>query len=178
MKIAVFCSANADIDPRFFKATEALGRWCAEKGHVVLFGGTNQGLMECIAKAAHEAGGRVEGVVPKFVEEGGMESTYMDKVYHTENLTDRKEMLNTLCDVAIALPGGVGTLDEVFTVAASHTIGYHAKMVILYNMNGFYDSLIALLNDLQGRGMIRGKWTDDIQVATSLDEIAALIARI
>ena len=75
MKIAVFCSANADIDPRFFKATEALGRWCAEKGHVVLFGGTNQGLMECIAKAAHEAGGRVEGVVPKFVEEGGMESS-------------------------------------------------------------------------------------------------------
>ena len=171
MKIAVFCSANADIDPRFFKATEALGRWCAEKGHVVLFGGTNQGLMECIAKAAHEAGGRVEGVVPKFVEEGGMESTYMDKVYHTENLTDRKEMLNTLCDVAIALPGGVGTLDEVFTLAAANSIGYHQQHIIIYNMEGFWDELVALLNKLESQGMIRGNYRKRITVVNSLDEL-------
>ena len=161
MNIAVFCSANADIDPRFFKATAALGRWCAEKGHTVLFGGTNLGLMECVAKAAHEAGGRVVGVVPKFVEEG----------YHCENLTDRKEMLNTLCDVAIALPGGVGTLDEVFTLAAANTVGYRHQRVILYNMEGFWDTLVALLDNLERHGMIRGNYRSRISVVNNLDEL-------
>ena len=171
MNIALFCSANADINPRFFEATAALGRWCAEKGHVVLFGGTNQGLMECVAKAAHEAGGRVEGVAPRFVEAGGMLSKHMDKVYHTENLTDRKELLNTLSDVAIALPGGVGTLDEVFTLVASATIGYRRQRVILYNMEGFWNALVALLDNLEQQGMIRGNIRDRIVVVNSLEEL-------
>ena len=171
MNIAVFCSANADIDPRFYEATAALGRWCAEKGHTVIFGGTNLGLMECVAKAAHEAGGRVVGVVPKFVEEGGKESTYMDEVHHCENLSDRKDTLNTLCDVAVALPGGVGTLDEVFTLVAANTVGYRRQRVILYNMEGFWDTLMALLNNLEHQGMIRGNYRNRISVVNNLDEL-------
>ena len=81
-------------------------------------------------------------------------------------------------DVVIALPGGIGTLDEIFTVAASHTIGYHKKTVILYNMKGFYDSLIALLNDMQDRGMIRGKWTDYIRTADNISDIEDIIKSI
>ena len=79
------------------------------------------------------------------------------------------------CDVAIALPGGIGTLDEIFTVAASHTIGYHHKKVILYNMKGFWDSLILVLEDLRRRGMIRGNYTDYIRVASSADEIMSML---
>ena len=75
-------------------------------------------------------------------------------------------------DVFIALPGGIGTLDEIFTVAASATIGYHGKDVILYNINGFWDSLIAMLNDLDSKGMVRGEWKKHIKVATNLGEIA------
>ena len=171
MNIAVFCSANADIDPRFYEATAALGRWCAEKGHTVIFGGTNLGLMECVAKAAHEAGGCVVGVVPKFVEEGGKESAYMDEVHHCENLSDRKDTLNTLCDVAVALPGGVGTLDEVFTLAAANTVGYRRQRIILYNMEGFWDTLVALLNNLERQGMIRGNYRNRISVVNNLDEL-------
>jgi predicted Rossmann-fold nucleotide-binding protein len=78
-------------------------------------------------------------------------------------------------DVFIALPGGVGTLDEVFTVAASYTIGYHHKRVILYNMLGFWDATIAMLDDLQQRGMVRGQWCDYICVANSLQEIESFI---
>jgi uncharacterized protein (TIGR00730 family) len=77
-------------------------------------------------------------------------------------------------DVFIALPGGIGTLDEVFTVAASATIGYHHKIVILYNMKGFWDQLIALMDDLQARGMIRGDWHQYIKVASSLEDIKTL----
>ena len=75
----------------------------------------------------------------------------------------------------IALPGGLGTLDEVFTVAASATIGYHHKSVILYNMGGCWNQLIALLNDLQQKGMIRGEWQQYIKTADSLEEISRLI---
>ena len=168
MKIGIFCSANNQIDADYFRLTEELGAWMAREGHSVVYGGCNCGLMETIGKA----------VIPRIVEKGGRVSSSVDVNIACDNLSDRKDLILAQSDVLIALPGGIGTLDEVFTVAASHTIGYHAKMVILYNMNGFYNSLIALLNDLQGRGMIRGKWTDYIQVATSLDEIAALIARI
>ena len=175
MKICVFCSANSQIAPAFFQLTEELGRWAAENGHVIVFGGVNQGLMECLAKAAKEAGGETVGVVPSIVEETGRTSQYNDRVVTCNNLSERKQLMLDESDVFIALPGGVGTLDEVFTVAASYTIGYHHKRVILYNMLGFWDATIAMLDDLQQRGMVRGRWHDYICVANSLQEIASLI---
>ena len=175
MKIAIFCSANDKIDPDFFKETAHLGRRCAEEGHTIVFGGTNQGLMDCVAKAAHEAGGQVVGIVPTIIEKGGHSSAYMDIHIPCVNLSDRKELMNTQCDIAVALPGGIGTLDEVFTVAASKTIGYHQKSIILYNMKGFFNPLINLLDDLQAQQMIRGKWQEYIQTANNLADIAALL---
>ncbi len=176
MKICVFCSANAKIDPVFFQLTEELGRWAAENGHTVVFGGVNQGLMECIAKAAKDAGGKTIGVVPSIVEETGRTSQYNDVVIPCTNLNDRKQIMLDQSDVFIALPGGVGTLDEIFTIASSYTIGYHHKKVILYNMKGFWDSLIAMLDDLQQRGVIRGQWRDYIMVAKSLEDVKMLLA--
>ena len=175
MKICVFCSANNQIDPTYFQLTEELGRWAAENGHVIVFGGVNQGLMECLAKAVKEAGGQTVGVVPSIVEETGRTSQYNDRVVTCNNLSERKQLMLDESDVFIALPGGVGTLDEVFTVAASYTIGYHHKRVILYNMLGFWDATIAMLDDLQQRDMVRGQWRDYICVANSLQEIESLI---
>ena len=171
MKICVFCSANQQIDPEFFTLTEELGRWAAENGHSIVYGGVNQGLMECVAKAAKEAGGRTIGVVPTKVEESDRTSDYVDVEIPCDNLTDRKQLMMDQSDAFIALPGGLGTLDEVFTIAASATIGYHHKPVILYNMKGFWNKLIALLDDLQAKGMIRGEWSDYIRIANSLEEI-------
>lgn len=176
MNIGVFCSANNLIDAAFFQQTEELGRWAAKNGHVIVFGGVNQGLMECLAKAVKEAGGETLGVVPSIVEETGRTSQYNDRVLTCNNLSERKQLMLDESDVFIALPGGVGTLDEVFTVAASYTIGYHHKRVILYNMKGFWDSTIRMLDDLQQRGMVRGQWRDYICVANNLDEMGDLLA--
>ncbi len=175
MKICVFCSANEQIDPEFFALTEELGKWAAENGHAIVYGGVNQGLMECVAKSTKEAGGHTIGVVPTKVEETGRTSDYVDVEIPCDNLTDRKQLMMDQSDVFIALPGGLGTLDEVFTVAASATIGYHHKPVILYNMKGFWNQLIALLNGLQAKGMIRGEWQQYIKKADSLEEISELI---
>lgn len=176
MKIAVFCSANNDIDSDFFKMTEELGIWMANNHHDLIFGGTNHGLMNCIAKAVKEHGGRTIGVVPSLVEKGGRMSDYIDIHIPTDNLSDRKSMMIDRCDIAVALPGGIGSLDEIFSIAASKSIGYHSKRVILYNMKGFWNSLISLLNDLEQKGMIRGNWHDMIEIANSLEELKTLIA--
>ena len=170
-KVCIFCSANFGIDPDFFKMTEELGAELARKGHTIVFGGCNLGLMECVAKAAKEAGGHTIGVVPRIVEERGAVSKHVDVFIPCDNLTDRKALMMEQSDVFIALPGGIGTLDEIFTVASAATINYHQKRVILFNMNGFWDSLIAMLNDLEVRGVMRRPWKDHIVVAETLDGV-------
>lgn len=177
MKICIFCSANQQIDSDFFALTEELGRWIASEGHSLVYGGVNQGLMECVAKAVHEAGGQTIGVIPQIVEKSGRISQYVDVEMLCDNLSDRKQLMEDQSDVFIALPGGIGTIDEVFTVAAAHTIGYHHKRVVLYNMKGFWNDLLTLLDNLQQRGMVRGNWRDYIAVANNLDEIRELLAQ-
>ena len=174
MKICVFCSANEQIDPAFFRAAKELGEWAAKNRHIIVYGGVNQGLMECLGRSAHEAGGQTIGIVPVIVEKTGRTSQYVDIEIPCDNLTDRKQLMMDQSDVFIALPGGIGTLDEVFTVAASATIGYHQKTVILYNINGFWNPLITLLSDLQNRGMVRGHWQHYIKVVSSLVELTKL----
>lgn len=177
MKLCIFCSANHQIDPEFFEMTKELGQWAAREGHVIVFGGVNQGLMECVAKATKEAGGHTIGVVPRIIEQHGRQSQYVDVEIACDNLSDRKQLMEEQSDVFIALPGGIGTLDEVFTIAASATIGYHQKSVILYNMKGFWNSLIAMLDDLHSRGVTRKQWRTYIKVANSLDELANILSK-
>ena len=177
MKICIFCSANGQLDPDFFTMTEELGRWLATEGHTLVYGGVNSGLMECVARAVKQAGGRTVGVLPQIVVKSGRLSDYVDTEVLCDNLSDRKELMADKSDVFIALPGGIGTIDEVFTIAAAHTIGYHDKRVILYNMKGFWDDMTALLDRLQQRGMVRGEWRDYIAVAESLEDIKDLLAQ-
>ena len=152
MKICIFCSANQLIDPDFFRMTEELGQWATREGHTIVYGGVNQGLMECVGKAAHEAGGRTIGVIPRIVEKSGRISDYVDIEMLCDNLSDRKQMMEDQSDVFVALPGGIGTI-----------------------MKGFWDSLIAMLDDLQQKGMVRGNWHDYIAVANNLEELARII---
>ena len=177
MNICIFCSANSNIPTEYFERTSELGTWIGTNGHTLVFGGCNLGLMECVAKAVHDAKGMTVGVVPTIVEKGGKVSDYVDVKILCDNLSDRKDLMIERSDVIIALPGGVGTLDEIFTVLAAASIGYHSKRVILYNIGGFWDSLIAMLNDLKTRGVLRAGFDDTVKVAHTLDEIAALIAQ-
>lgn len=175
MKICVFCSANSGIAPEYFERTRELGAWMAAEGHTLVFGGCNMGLMECVAKAVHEGGGQTVGVVPAIIEKGGKVSDYVDVKILCDNLSDRKDLLIGRSDAIIALPGGVGTLDEVFTVLAAASIGYHHKRVILYDIDGFWDSLLAMLADMERRGVLRPGFSDTLLVARNLDDIKRMI---
>jgi uncharacterized protein (TIGR00730 family) len=130
--------------------------------------------MHAVSQAAHDAGGQVIGVVPRKIMEMGRLSPYLDVHIPTENLTDRKDLMMLQGDAFIVLPGGIGTLDELFTTAAAATLQYHQKPIILWNMKGFWNSLIACMDDLQQKGVIRGDWRNGIKVANSLEEVISL----
>ena len=175
MKLCIFCSANQNIDPEYFERTQELGEWAAKNGHSIVFGGHDAGLMHTVSRSAKEAGGQVIGVVPRKIEEMRKLSPYLDVHIPTEDLTDRKELMMAQSDAFIVLPGGIGTLDELFTVCSCATLGYHAKPVIVYDMDGFWAPLASLLDHLEHEGMMRSPWRSLISVVTTLEEIADII---
>lgn len=154
-KIGIFCSASDSIEKIYFEKAEELGNWMGRNGKTLVYGGSDQGLMECIARAVKSNGGSITGVVPSLLEENGRVSSLPDRILHTRNLSDRKDILLEESDIFVALPGGIGTLDEAFHVMASSCIGYHQKKVLFYNINGFYDELLRLMDELNRKHFTR-----------------------
>ena len=182
MKIGVFCSANKNVDKAYFKATQELGMWIGQGGHSLVWGGCRLGLMEAVAESflagasslPQENRGKLIGVIPEIIEEKGKSFSPVDQAVFCKNLSERKEIMITLSDVLVALPGGIGTLDEIFTVASSATIGYTDKKVILYNISGFWNPLISLMNSLESQGMIRGDYRQRLIAAESIEELSSM----
>lgn len=174
-RIAVFCSASQDIDYIYAEKARELGAWMGDNGKCLVYGGTSSGLMEEIAAEAKTHGAMVMGVVPTIVEERGKTSDLCDVVFRTDNLSDRKDVMLRESEVAVALPGGVGTLDEIFTVMASATIGYHNKQVILYNINGFWNGVIAFLDGLEQQNFAHSPLKNFYKVANSFEELVRLL---
>jgi uncharacterized protein (TIGR00730 family) len=147
----------------------------AAEGKTLVYGGADMGLMECIAHSVKEHGGKVMGVVPTKLEEKGRVSDLLDVTFHAVNLSDRKDVILRESDILVALPGGVGTLDEIFHVVAAATIGYHTKRVVLYNIDGFWDSMLAMLQQMETQGFIRRPLDQFLNVATTLDDLKDLL---
>ncbi len=185
MKIGVFCSANKDISPSYFSATQELGMWIGKEGHSLVWGGCSLGLMETVGrsflKARDEAAsegkatGILTGVVPQIIEERGKTFSPMDDIVYCSNLSERKDIIIAKSDVLVALPGGIGTLDEIFSVVSSATIGYHSKKMVLMDTAGFWDPLVCLLDHLEKEGMIRGDYRRRISVCKDVEAFASLL---
>lgn len=174
-RIGVFCSGCEQISSRYFDAARGFGEWMGSQGMTLVYGGSDMGLMECIARAVKENGGVVVGVVPTKLEEKGRVSQLLDVTFHTENLSERKDVILRESDVLVALPGGVGTLDEVFHVIASCSIGYHSKRVVFYNVDGFWDGLLNILEQMRLGGFIRKPFSKYYSVACTENELKALL---
>jgi uncharacterized protein (TIGR00730 family) len=176
MNITVYCGSRTGNDPAFAKASLSLGRWLCENGHTLVYGGAAKGLMEATAAAAKSAGGHIVGVVPDILISRNCVSTLLDKQITVANLSERKDAILDRSDILVALPGGVGTLDEVFHVMAGATIGYHDKKVIFYNVNNFWNSMLAALADFRNKGFLRGEPDRYFAVADTLEELKNIIA--
>ena len=171
LSVAVFCSAATDLVSEYYEQTALLGRWIGQQGWRLVYGGATLGLMDCVARAAKEAGATVTGVVPDKLVERGIVSDLLDENIPVYNLGERKAVMLRESDLFIALPGGLGTLDEVFHVVGESSIGYHTKPVILFNINGCWDSLLRMFDDLRQQGLLRHDLTGRLVVANSLEDI-------
>ena len=145
-------------------------------GKVLVYGGANSGIMERLAQGAKETGGHVVGVVPSILESRRRVSRWVDEVVPCNDLNDRKALMVEQSDILVALPGGVGTLDEIFTVLAAHSIGYHRKKVIVYNEDGFWDTLLRMLDEMDSRQFMNTPLADSLVVVRSLSELAEQLA--
>lgn len=174
-KIAVFCSASDAIAPVFKEKAKELGAWMGQHHKWLVYGGSNTGLMEVLAKSAKENGAMIMGVVPTKLEENGRVSDLLDVSFHAVNLSDRKDLMLQEAEVMVALPGGIGTLDEVFHVMASCSIGYHDKRVIFYNVDGFWNDLLAFMERLETQHFAHRPLTNYFEVANTFDELTRLL---
>lgn len=152
--VGVFCAASACLDASYYELADRLGEWLGEHGMTLVYGGANSGMMEHVAGGMKRAGGKVIGVVPRILEARRRVSRLVDEVIPCEDLNDRKSIMVEKSDVLVALPGGIGTLDEIFTVMAAHSIGYHTKRVVLFDTSGFWDSLVAVLQEMDTRRFV------------------------
>lgn len=174
-KIGIFCSASDQIAPIYFEKARELGIWLGQHRKTLIYGGANLGLMECIAQAARESGATIMGVVPTKLEERGAVSDLLDVTFRTDNLSERKDVMVREADVLVALPGGVGTLDEIFHVMASAMIGYHSKKVILYNIDGFWDGVVHFLKELKEKQFARRPLGNYYLIANNWEELIELL---
>ncbi len=176
-KIGVFCSSSNKMDESYYEEADCFGRWIGSHGHTLVYGGANCGLMEALAKSVHETGGKVLGVVPQILIERNRVSTYIDEQILTFDLNDRKEQLIEQSDIIIALPGSVGTLDEVFTVMAANTIGIHDKKVVFWNINGFWNDLFSMLDKLVLTGVVNKPFDSVMAKANTMEQVVRIIEK-
>ena len=172
--IGVFLSSRSDVSAAYHEAARQVGQWIGETRRTLLYGGSKLGLMEVLARAAKEAGARVFGIVPQFVVDRNHVSELLDVEIRTAGLSDRKTVIIDRSDVLVALPGGVGTLDEVFTLLAGRTANETNKRVILYDVDGCWQPLIDLLDRLVEAGLYSADERQKVGVVTNIDELDAL----
>ncbi len=174
--IGLFCAASETIDPLYGAAAREFGLWLGSKGMTLVYGGASKGLMEVTASAAKSAGAHIVGVVPEILVSRGGVSSLLDECVQVADLSARKDNILGRSDILVALPGGLGTLDEIFHVAAAATIGYHNKKVIFYNVGNFWSSLLATLAEFREKGFLRGEPDRFFAVADTLEELKNIIA--
>ena len=141
MRVAVYCSAKDVIPEEYLALGDELGRWIAAKGHALVYGGATGGLMTRVSDAVRKAGGEVIGIVPKRIIAAGRLAHNCTEIHKVASMSRRKQMMREIADCFVCLPGSYGTLDEMFDVIASGTVGEHSKPVYILNYKGFYEGL-------------------------------------
>jgi hypothetical protein len=174
--VCVFCGSSAPADPRYRDAARALGALLARRGVDLVYGGGSVGLMGELADAALGHGGRVIGVIPAglFAREVG--HTGLTELREVASMHERKQLMYDLSDAFIALPGGLGTLEELAEAATWSQLGLHSKPVVLLDVDGFWGPLISQLDRMAGAGLLKPASRDLIQRTRSAEEALGVLA--
>ena len=172
--ICVFCGSSPGADPLYAEVAHAVGSEIARRGWTLVYGGGSVGLMGILADAALEAGGRVIGVIPRFLYEWEVGHDGLSELEIVETLTERKVRMGDLSEAFLSLPGGIGTMDELFEALSWAQLGLETKPNGLLNVNGYYDRLVSFLDRATAEGFIKPKHRGLLHVSS--DPLALLDA--
>lgn len=173
--VCVFCGTSPGIDPRYAEAAREVARLLVAKGCRIIFGGGKVGLMGVVAEAALAAGGYVIGIAPKLLVEKEIMHRGLSELHVVETIHERKVMMTGLADAFLILPGGYGTLDELFEVLTLQQLKVHDKPCGLLNVDGFFDALVAYLDHATAQGFLLPAYREMLAVD---DDAQALLRQI
>jgi uncharacterized protein (TIGR00730 family) len=174
--ICVFCGSSSGDNPRFGDAARDTGRAIARRGWTLVYGGGRVGLMGVLANAALEAGGTVVGVIPRFLYEWEVGHDGLTRLEIVETLTERKQRMGELAGAFLSLPGGIGTLDELFEAWSWAQLGLQPKPSGLLNVAGYYDGLVAFLDRATASGFMKPQHRALLAVGTDPERLLDAIS--
>ena len=170
-RLAVYCGSSPGTDPAFAESARAIGVEMARRGIGLVYGGGRLGLMGIVADPVLHHGGEVHGVIPKALMDLEVAHTGCTELYTVTSMHERKAKMTELCDAFVALPGGIGTFDELFEAWTWNALGYHAKPFALLNVSGFWDGLIAFLDTATMSGFMSPARRSQLLVGTDIDDV-------
>lgn len=168
--VCVYCASSTKIDPVYFEAAFRLGKLLGERKLQVINGAGNIGLMKAVSDAALEAGGRVTGVIPRFMVEQGWQHKGLSELIEVENMHQRKQRMAELSDAVIALPGGCGTLEELLEIITWKQLGLYLNPVVILNTNRYFDPLVEMLHRAVSEHFMRPQHASMWEVADTPEE--------
>lgn len=174
-RLAVYCGSASGSDPAFADATRATASAMIERGVDLVYGGGRLGLMGLIADSVLASGGKVFGVIPSALVDLEVAHTGVTELFHVANMHERKAKMTDLADAFLALPGGIGTLDELFEAWSWNVLGYHAKPFCLLNVGGFWDGLITFMDHATESGFLSDSRRSQLLVASTPEQALELL---
>jgi hypothetical protein len=174
--VTVFCGSKLGNHPSFEKEAIAIGALLAEKNILLVYGGGNKGLMGAVANGCLEQGGKVVGIIPKLLLEWEAQHDGLTELIVTDTMHSRKLLLYEKCDIAIALPGGMGTFDELFEMLVWNNLSIHDKKIVLYNFEGYYDPLVQMIQKMESEGFLYDQSRYRFTICNTRAELTAIFS--
>jgi uncharacterized protein (TIGR00730 family) len=169
-RLAVYCGSSMGADPRFAELAQAIGTAMAARGVDLVYGGGHRGLMGVVADAVLAGGGRAYGVIPQSLVDAEVAHTGLTELHVVASMHERKAKMTELTDAFVAIPGGIGTLDELFEAWTWNALGYHSKPFALLNTAGFWDRLIGFMDHVTASGFLSPARRAQLIVAETVEE--------
>ena len=171
MNVCVYGASSTQIDQQYITITELLGETLAKANHTLVYGAGGAGLMGAVARGMTRGGGKVIGVVPSFLKVDGILYEYCNEMVYTETMRERKQIMDERSDAFVVTPGGIGTYEEFFEMYTLKQLGRHKKPIIIFNINGYYDRLLDMLQYTVDERFMQKKSMELITVATTPEEV-------
>jgi uncharacterized protein (TIGR00730 family) len=174
-RIAVYCGSAAGTDPRFADSARAMGEAIVERGLELVYGGGRLGLMGIVADTVIDAGGTAYGVIPRALVDKEVAHTGLTDLYTVTTMHERKAKMTELCDAFVCLPGGIGTLDELYEAWTWNALGYHAQPFALLNVADFWTPFVEFMEHVSASGFLSGQRLKQMIVASDPNEAINLL---